>query len=103
MRKFFFPALLLCLAGACKQASETQHVVVTGIDSSKNPGDDFFTYVNGVWYDSARIPASQSGVGSYSFLNFPQRIRLQGILDSISGAQNRAGSIEGKVGDFYAA
>ncbi len=60
-------------------------------------------YANGIWYDTARIAASQTGVGSYSFLNYPQRIRLQGILDSISASNNPAGSIEQKVGDFYAA
>jgi putative endopeptidase len=95
-------SLLVLLTVSCKQDSDTGHVVVTGIDSSKKPGDDFFTYVNGIWYDTAKIPPSQTGVGSYSFLNFPQRIRLQGILDSISGSNNPNGSIEQKVGDFYA-
>ncbi|HEY0109791.1 MAG TPA: M13 family metallopeptidase, partial [Fibrella sp.] len=32
----------------------------------------------------------------------PQRIRLQAILDSLSASTNPAGSIEQKVGDFYA-
>jgi putative endopeptidase len=36
------------------------------------------------------------------FMNYPQRIRLQSILDSVSKANNTAGSIEQKVGDFYA-
>src|SRR6187455_3196421 len=102
MKKLFYFSLTLLLAGACKQAPDTKRVVITGIDTTKKPGDDFFTYVNGIWYDSAQIPASQTGVGSYSFLNFPQRIRLQGILDSISATNNPAGSIEQKVGDFYA-
>jgi putative endopeptidase len=94
----------LLLLAACNQNTDkaTTHVVITGIDSTKKPGDDFFTYVNGIWYDSARIPDSQTGVGSYSFLNFPQRIRLQGILDSVSKSNNPAGSLEQKVGDFYA-
>ena len=104
MKRLLYFSLALLVAGACKQASEpeTKRVVLTGIDSSKKPGDDFFTYANSIWYDTARIPASQAGVGSYSFLNYPQRIRLQGILDSISGSKNAAGSIEQKVGDFYA-
>ena len=104
MKRLLYFSLVLLLAGACKQASEpdTKRVVITGIDSSKKPGDDFFTYANSIWYDTARIPASQTGVGSYSFLNYPQRIRLQGILDSISGSNNPTGSIEQKVGDFYA-
>jgi putative endopeptidase len=104
MKRLLYFSMALLLAGACKQASEpdTKRVVLTGIDTSKKPGDDFFMYANGLWYDTARIPASQAGVGSYSFLNYPQRIRLQGILDSISGSNNAAGSIEQKVGDFYA-
>ena len=59
-------------------------------------------YVNRVWNDSAQIPPSQSGVGAYMFMNYPQRLRLQGILDSVSKANNTAGSIEQKLGDFYA-
>ncbi len=104
MKRLVYLSLALLLAGACKQVSDTdaKRVVLTGIDASKKPGDDFFMYANRIWYDTARIPASQTGVGAYSFMNYPQRIRLQGILDSISASTNPAGSIEQKVGDFYA-
>jgi putative endopeptidase len=104
MKKLIYLALVLVIAGACTQSkdNDSKRVVIDGIDTTKKPGDDFFTYANGIWYDTARIPASQTGVGSYSFLNFPQRIRLQGILDSVSRANNAPGSIEQKVGDFYA-
>lgn len=104
MKKLVYLSLALFAVGACTapEKKETQHVVITGIDSSKKPGDDFFAYANGIWYDTAKIPAGQTGVGSYSFLNFPQRIRLRGILDSVSRSNNPAGSIEQKVGDFYA-
>ncbi|AKD53565.1 M13 family metallopeptidase [Spirosoma radiotolerans] len=104
MKRLLFFCLVLFLAGACSRVSipTTKRVVLTGIDASKKPGDDFFSYANGIWYDTARIPASQTGVGSYSFMNYPQRIRMQAILDSISARTNPAGSIEQKVGDFYA-
>jgi len=98
-------SVLLSLA-ACKQApkeADTKRTVVSGIDTSRKPGDDFFSYVNNIWWDSVKIPGTQSGVGSYSFLNYPQRIRLQAILDSVSRGTHPAGSIEQKVGDFYAA
>ncbi len=103
MKKLLYFSLILLLAGACKQAADTEpkRGLISGIDYTKKPGDDFFTFVNGIWYDSATIPASQTGVGSYSFLNFPQRIRLQSILDSVSQSKNPTGSIEQKVGDFY--
>src|SRR6187549_174327 len=104
MKKLLYISLTLLVAAACNQTSDenTKHIVVTGIDSSKKPGDDFFMYANSIWYDTAQIPASQTGVGSYSFLNYPQRIRLRAILDSLSTSNNPAGSIEQKVGDFYA-
>ena len=103
MKRLLYFLLTLGVAGACQRVSmpSPTRVVITGIDTSKKPGDDFFAYANSIWYDTARIPASQAGVGSYSFLNYPQRIRLQGILDSISTRNNQPGSIEQKVGDFY--
>lgn len=82
--------------------SEKQFADILGIDSTQQPGNNFFRYANGKWYDTAQIPAGQSGVGAYMFMNYPQRIRLQNILDSVSKADNNIGSIEQKVGDFYA-
>ncbi|TCK53001.1 putative endopeptidase [Flavobacterium sp. 90] len=87
---------------ACSKHQEKKNIAITGIDSTLRPGDDFFKYVNGKWYDSVQIPASQAGVGVYMFMNYPQRMRLQEILDSISQSKNEAGSIAQKVGDFYA-
>lgn len=104
MKQLVFLSLVLCAVGGYHStfAQTSKRVVITGVDSSKKPGDNFFMYANGIWYDSIRIPDSQTGVGSYSFMNYPQRKRLQGILDSISASQNSAASIEQKVGDFYA-
>ncbi len=95
---------LLTLA-SCKNptpSSDKKFIEITGTDSTLNPGDNFYRYANGKWYDSIPIPASQAGVGAYMFMNYPQRLRLQGILDSVSATQNPEGSIEQKVGDFYA-
>ena len=97
---FLFAAILFL--SACKNTPDNTIAKIDGIDSSIKPGDNFFMYVNHKWYDSAQIPPSQSGVGAYMFMNYPQRLRLQGILDSISHASNKDGSIEQKLGDFYA-
>lgn len=93
------------IAFACTKTGEKDpnRTVITGIDHTKKPGDDFFAYVNSIWYDTVQIPRSQTGVGSYSFLNFPQRIRMQAILDSVSQSDAPEGSLEQQVGDFYAA
>ncbi|WP_224488042.1 M13 family metallopeptidase [Robertkochia flava] len=97
--------LLLALATlvACSSPEEKKEVVmIEGIDNSIKPGDNFFRHVNGIWYDSVQIPPSQSGVGAYRFMNFPQRIRLMNLLDSVSQQENPEGSMAQKVGDFYA-
>ena len=100
-RPLFLFAVLLQLA-ACSNTPDKKVADIQGIDSSIKPGNNFFMYVNHTWYDSAQIPPSQAGVGAYMFMNYPQRLRLQGILDSVAKANNTAGSIEQKLGDFYA-
>lgn len=100
-RLLFLFAVFFSLA-ACKNTPDKNIADIQGIDSSIKPGNNFFMYVNHKWYDSAQIPPSQAGVGAYMFMNYPQRLRLQGILDSVSKANNTAGSIEQKLGNFYA-
>ena len=102
MKKLLLLFTAFLALSACSKHQEKKTTPITGIDSTIVPGNDFFKYVNGKWYDSIPIPASQSGVGAYMFMNYPQRMRLQGILDSISHSKNPAGSIAEKVGDFYA-
>jgi putative endopeptidase len=95
-------ALVLVSAWNISNAQKKSFVDVAGIDHSIKPGDNFFRFVNGRWYDTVKIDNDQSGVGSYSFLNIPQKKLLQSILDSVSAAKNTLGSIDQKVGDFYA-
>src|ERR1700679_192261 len=104
MNRFLYICLVSGILGACNNPDlpKKNFVDVDGIDSSIKPGDNFFRYVNGHWYDTAKIADDQSGVGSYMFLNIPQKRLLQNILDSVSKSKNITGSIEQKVGDFYA-
>jgi putative endopeptidase len=104
MKKILYLCLIVVFIGVWKKsdAQNRRFVDVAGLDAQIKPGDNFFRFVNGRWYDTARIANDQSGVGSYSFLNIPQKQLLQNILDSVSKTKNIMGSIEQKVGDFYA-
>jgi len=102
MKNFTILFIVLLTLSACTKTTDKPFIEITGIDNTIKPGDNFFRYVNAKWYDSVPIPSTQAGVGAYMFMNYPQRIRLQGILDSVSQSQNAEGSIEQKVGDFYA-
>ena len=103
MKNWFLLFITIVIFAAC-QTGTTQKpfIAINGIDSTLRPGNNFFNYVNGKWYDTAQIPASQSGVGAYRFMNFQQRLRLQSILDSVSKSNNAPGSLEQKIGDFFA-
>lgn len=103
MKNWFLLFIIIVTFVAC-QTSTTQSpfIAINGIDSTLQPGNNFFDYVNGKWYDTAQIPVSQSGVGAYRFMNFQQRLRLQSILDSVSKSNNASGSLEQKIGDFFA-
>ncbi|MEO6136730.1 MAG: M13 family metallopeptidase, partial [Ginsengibacter sp.] len=102
MKKLLFLFAGILFLASCKNESTKKSIVeIQGIDSTLSPGDNFFMYANRIWNDSAQIPPSQAGVGAYMFMNYPQRLRLQGILDSVSTANNATGSIAQKIGDFY--
>jgi len=108
MRNYLYLMLTVGLLASCDKPeasdaeSKREFVDVAGIDPSIKPGDNFFMHVNGRWYDTARIADDQVGVGSYSFLNIPQRQLLENILEEVSAGTHPAGSNEQKVGDFYA-
>lgn len=104
MKKAVFLLITILAMASCadKFTSEKKFIEITGVDSTLTPGDNFYRYANGKWYDSIPIPESQAGVGAYMFMNYPQRLRLQGILDSVSQSEYKEGSIAQKVGDFYA-
>tara|TARA_R100000935_G_C2841343_1_gene171217 strand:+ start:801 stop:2828 length:2028 start_codon:yes stop_codon:yes gene_type:complete len=105
----YFP-ILICLLVCCKNEpslkSDSQTVdrtvVFEGITDSIKPGDNFFDHVNRTWFNKAVIEEDQVGVGSYRFLNIPQQELLKNILQEVSQQENPKGSIEQKVGDFYA-
>lgn len=101
MKQCFFLFASLLFLYSCNNTPAPERTAITGIDTTLKPGNDFYRYANHLWYDTAQIPPSQAGVGAYMFMNYPQRLRLQGILDSVSKADNAAGSLEQKIGDFY--
>ena len=108
MKKVFlvsFPFILLAALQSCKQPAtpQTMFLNAAALDSSISPGSNFFRYANGKWVDTAKIPSTEIGIGSFFDLRNTTRKRLQGILDSVSKSTHSAGSIEQKVGDLYAA
>ena len=78
-------------------------VIKENMDLSVDPGDDFFRYVNGNWFDNFEIPADKSSYGSFVILRDEAQDHVMDIIKSSAEGDFKAGSDEQKVGDFYRA
>ena len=109
MTKIFLPAaVLLSISFAISSCNnetatkkETKSLSLANIDSATKPGNDFYKFANGSWMDTAKIPLTESGIGSGKEMYNRTKEHIKEILESVSKANNTEGSIEQKVGDFY--
>jgi putative endopeptidase len=67
------------------------------------PGDDFFAYANGGWYERFTIPADKSSFGPFDRLDELSKERVRGIIERAAAAHAPAGTPEQQIGDYYAA
>lgn len=98
---YFTLGMFLLVSCEKEKIAENNKFDFDGIDLAIKPGDNFFNHVNKTWSDKAVIADDQAGVGSYSFLNIPQKKLLEDILEEVSSGTHEKGSADQMVGDFY--
>src|SRR5215467_12231904 len=77
---------------------------LTGMDPSTKPGDDFYRYANGAWYDRTRIAPDRESNGVDRILNDSVELRIRDILErGADGVGPGARTDAAKIGAFYAA
>ena len=110
MKKLFFSAAALVFIAACGQTTDESVVsampVASGIDvqymdTTVKPGDDFFSYVNGVWLQETEIPADRSRYGGFAILRDESQANVKTIVEESASGDFAKGSDEQKVGDLY--
>jgi predicted metalloendopeptidase len=69
---------------------------------SVQPGDDFFEYANGTWYDTYSIPDDRSSFGIFTRLDEQSQNRVREIIEQAASSHPAPGSPEQKIGDYYA-
>ena len=112
MRIYFFSALVTALTISCNNsavvhgsndsASSKKDVLATNMDSTVDPSQDFFMYANGGWIKENPIPAAY---GSWSIANLvieENLKRLREISEKADSAHASAGTVQQKIGDFWA-
>ena len=78
-------------------------VDLSGMDRSIKPGDNFYAYANGSWIKATEIPSDRSSFGLDEEMAEEVNVRTQGLLAEAAKSSAPAGSIERKIGDYFAA
>lgn len=103
MKKPILLALALASMAGSTYAQKIKAIDVTYLDTTVNPGDDFFMYANGGWLKKNPIPPTETGYGSFNELKDRNQLLLHNILiDAASDKSATKGSNKQKIGDFFA-
>jgi putative endopeptidase len=73
-----------------------------GMDRTVDPGDNFFDFANGRWAATTAIPADKSVWGGFVELDELSTARTRTIVEEAARTDAPAGSVQRRVGDFYA-
>jgi hypothetical protein len=76
-------------------------VVADNIDTTVNPGDDFFTFANGAWLKKNPIPATEASWGIGFLVRDDLYDKLRKISEDSAQKSAAPGSDEQKIGDFW--
>lgn len=88
-------------ASAVKQALSSG-IDTANFDKSVRPQDDFYSYVNGGWIKSTKIPADRTSVGAFYDLREHAKNDIKAIIEEVAAKKDlKPGSDEQKVADLY--
>ena len=82
-------------------AGEKSGIDLANLDSTYQPGADFYMYATGGWQKSHPLTDEYSSFGSFDILQENNNKQLRTLIDSVAGLENKQGSIEQKIADLY--
>jgi putative endopeptidase len=101
-RKLLLGVVALAILVCASAASAGPGIDLAGIDRAVAPGDDFFAYANGTWYKNTPIPSDRATFGVGAIMYDLTSQRTVELIQRAAGGAAPAGSVERKVGDYYA-
>ena len=72
-------------------------------NSAVKPGDDFFAYASGNWYDHFEIPPDRTSFGAFNQLDELSKQRVRELIEQAAASHPASGTAAQKIGDYYAA
>ncbi len=100
-------ALTACdMPGTTEQTENAPQGTELGIrtewmDTSVEPGNDWYDYVDGGWMKTTEIPADRSGVGGFYIADQQTEKNLAALIDEIQKSDPKAGTNAARVKAFY--
>jgi putative endopeptidase len=76
-------------------------VDLPGMDRTIKPGDDFFRFVSGAWYDKAVIPSDRTSTGSFLDLDIQSEDKVRTIMADLEARQGGLPPDEKRVRDLF--
>lgn len=108
MKKQIFQLSLLLIAGiliSCTDTTkkeQTSDALISHIDSTIKPGDDFFLFANGKWFREHPIPASEQNNGLWQLIQDTINAQVRNICEKSAALKDASkGSAKQKIGDFF--
>ncbi|PZP33826.1 MAG: peptidase M13 [Roseateles depolymerans] len=95
-------ALLMQLGGLALAAPVQSGLEAQAADKAVRPQDDLYRAVNGRWLANTAIPADKSSYGAFVQLADLSDQRVKAIVEDLAKKKSPAGSVEQKIGDYYA-
>src|SRR5258706_7296 len=88
--------------GQSNDKAEAPDPLVTHIDPTVKPGDDFFLFANGKWFKDNPIPPSEQSNGLWQLIQDTINAQVRDICESSATLTTaESGSNKQKIGDFF--
>ena len=101
---YLFIGVMVMGLAACQPnvSSSKSDALVSHIDSTVKPGNDFFMFANGKWFKENPIPASEQYNGIFQIIQDTVSAQVRNICESSAAMTNvEKGSNRQKIGDFF--
>lgn len=100
----FILVVSILAISSCKQLKKenSSDALISHVDSTYKPGNDFFLFANGKWFRQNPIPASEQSNGIFQLIQDTINAQIRHVCESSASVKDSPdGSNKRKIGDFF--